>query len=588
MDAGDAWPVRVVHGADLDQVVPDRVRCHGSHGPSMESFLAAAAERRAPLRIVSLSQAHTLMLASLEASHLLVALDTFGSQPSGVADLPRIDSFSPDASVVRQLHPDIIIASFESQARAFDALDGVRVLLLKAPQGPSAAEQMLSQLTLLAELVGRETRAEALVSAGRAQLTALRALAAPLAGRRFLLELDPEGFTASDDAYLGQLLTDLGLLNAASALQESPATAAYFCPSVESICQSQIDFYLVMHQGAPRPLPALGVGAVRLQAAVHYDRVAWSLALLDVLEQCVRQMLEAAGHPCGPTTKAGIASGAGAASADDDTTALLEGVRFTLALDGVDLLVPLSTGWYNDAIARLAEREPAARKLRPLPDFDRSGNCLALLLANTHAIWRPFSLWLRGDAARVVQHQHPFDTYLQQVVNRALDALLPGFRRDVFWACEEGTPRMVAMQRAAECAGLAHLDPSTHLSIHPTFGAWLSLRAVVVLDLPGLGHVPPAPLASPLSDEEREEASRALQKAIVASSDDLCKELHGPGRGGGAGGSRMESCDRGAPAWREWVALRDVVRLGRRYRFCEDQIKYHYTKDRAILRDMLG
>ena len=50
----------------------------------------------------------------------------------------------------------------------------------------------------------------------------------------------------------------------------------------------------------------------------------------------------------------------------------------------------------------------------------------------------------------------------------------------------------------------------------------------------------------------------------------------------------MESCDRGAPAWREWVALRDVVRLGRRYRFCEDQIKYHYTKDRAILRDMLG
>jgi methylmalonic aciduria homocystinuria type C protein len=139
---------------------------------------------------------------------------------------------------------------------------------------------------------------------------------------------------------------------------------------------------------------------------------------------------------------------------------------------------------------------------------------------------------------------------------------------------------MVAMQRAAESAGLAHLDPSTHLSIHPTFGAWLSLRAVVVFDLQGLGRAPPAPPEVALSQAERDEASAALQRAIARSSGNLCEELHGPvHREGG-----QESCDRGAPAWREWVALRDVVRLGRRYRFCEDQIEYHYTKDRAKLK----
>ena len=167
-------------------------------------------------------------------------------------------------------------------------------------------------------------------------------------------------------------------------------------------------------------------------------------------------------------------------------------------------------------------------------------------------------------------------------MERALEASLPrGCRRDIYWACEEGTPRMVAMQRAAQCAGLAHLDPSTHLSIHPTVGAWLSLRAVVVVDLPGVGPVPPPPLESPLSATERHEASAALQRAIARSSSNLCEELHGPNKDGER---REESCDRGRPAWREWVALRDVVRLGRRYRFCEEQIEYHYTKDRARLR----
>ena len=139
---------------------------------------------------------------------------------------------------------------------------------------------------------------------------------------------------------------------------------------------------------------------------------------------------------------------------------------------------------------------------------------------------------------------------------------------------------MVAMQRAAQCAGLAHLDPSTHLSIHPTYGAWLSLRAVIVVDLPGLGRAPPLPPDLSLSQDERDEAAAALQRAIARSSSNLCAELHGSvHRDGG-----QESCDRGAPAWREWVALRDVVRLGCRYRFGEEQIEYHYLKDRARLK----
>lgn len=553
-------------------------------------FLAAAAMRAkvagmatSALRIVSLSQAHTLMLTSLGASDALVALDTFSSQPGGI-DLPRIDSFAPDAEAVRKLRPDAIIASFASQMGALDSVDGPKMLLLEAPQGPCCAEQIFSQLQQLAQLVDREAHATALTAAARTKLDALRELARPLADARFLLELDPEGFTASDDAYLGQLFSALGLINAADDLRErsgASAGAPYFCPSTDAVATARLDFYLIMHQGTRRALPAGCGSAVCLQGAVHYDRVAWSLALFDVIGQCVTQMLHAKGHPSAPADTIGADAGLAAASLR------VEDLRFALALDGVDLLAPMSTVWYNDAIAHLAEHEPAARRLQPLPDFGRgddNAGCLALLLANTRAIWRPFTLWLRADPSRL-DLRHPFDTYLQCVVGRALDAALPrGCRRDVFWACEEGTPRMVAMQRAAACAGLAHLDPSTHLSIHPIFGAWLSLRAVVVVDLPGLGRAPPAPLESSLSQAEHDEAAVALQRAIARSSSNLQEELHGAAGAGGAADDGQESCDRGAPAWREWVALRDVVRLGRRCRFCEDQIEYHYTKDRGRLR----
>jgi len=58
----------------------------------------------------------------------------------------------------------------------------------------------------------------------------------------------------------------------------------------------------------------------------------------------------------------------------------------------------------------------------------------------------------------------------------------------------------------------------------------------------------------------------------------LCEELHGGG---------LESCERSMDIWRRWVALRDIVEVGKEYRFCQAHIDYHYTKDRERLRDVV-
>ena len=35
--------------------------------------------------------------------------------------------------------------------------------------------------------------------------------------------------------------------------------------------------------------------------------------------------------------------------------------------------------------------------------------------------------------------------------------------------------------------------------------------------------------------------------------------------------------------WRDWLAVRDACPTGRGYRYCERQIRYHYTKSRDSL-----
>ena len=144
-------------------------------------------------------------------------------------------------------------------------------------------------------------------------------------------------------------------------------------------------------------------------------------------------------------------------------------------------------------------------------------------------------------------------------------------RYEAFWSWTRGSA-LIAMQRVAEVSALAHLDHNTHLAIHPKYGTWFSLRAVVVLDCPGLPELP-APLPSPLSEEERTAAQKQLQCAeaacfLTANDRTLCQQLHGSSEGPEA-----------ADPWAEWIKLRDVVHLGREYRYCPAQVDYHYRKD---------
>ena len=255
-----------------------------------------------------------------------------------------------------------------------------------------------------------------------------------------------------------------------------------------------------------------------------------------------------------------------------------------LRAGGFDLLHPMRVSWYNDYICQLGlstdstgyldksgeqhkSGEAAPFRLRPLPDFGRDGNALALLIGNSRALWPAFLRWLwRQPEPRPA---NPLDTYTEAYVGAAVRKFLSvagAPDQETFWAADLTPARLVDMNRAARACGLTYFADEIFLSIHPTYGAWVAFRAVLVFDLPAahLPARPPVPLAPLLSDAEAAAAKRALDAALMAST-----------------GSEL-SVD-GMPQWRLWEAMRDCVGRGREHKYNPLQSEYHYVKDPRLL-----
>ena len=223
-------------------------------------------------------------------------------------------------------------------------------------------------------------------------------------------------------------------------------------------------------------------------------------------------------------------------------------LRVRCAPAGLDLVQPFAAVWYNASI------DAAFR----LPDFGR-GRALGLLIGNTRALWGPFVEDLRARPA-LLDDADPLDRYATGVITRALEPL------SVRWllrGASEPPPRRVGMQRLAQVSGLAHLAPS-NLCVHPVFGPWIGLRAAVVIDVDGPeGEAvePPSPC-----DDCAERCVSAFERAMTAS------------------GNRARDQGDIERSWSLWLAVRDACPVGREHRYGEEQIRYHYTKDREILR----
>jgi hypothetical protein len=175
------------------------------------------------------------------------------------------------------------------------------------------------------------------------------------------------------------------------------------------------------------------------------------------------------------------------------------------------------------------------------------GERRGILIGNTRALWPCFMAALREDP-ELARAPHPLERYTERVVATAFPEARTYYahRRYQLEATPVATERggagsFLPFQRLAVAAGLAALAP-TQLLIHPSYGPWFALRAVVLVAGEPVAR---RPIASPCQCDD------ACPRAFAAALD---------------GGD-----------WRAWLAVRDACTL-RTWRYDDDQIHYHYTK----------
>lgn len=213
---------------------------------------------------------------------------------------------------------------------------------------------------------------------------------------------------------------------------------------------------------------------------------------------------------------------------------------------GFDIVHPFSVAGYN----RTAP--PPAR----LGTFCRAAP-LGLIVGNTRYFWRVFREALDAEPA-LRKAVNPIDEYTEARIGFATAAL---GRSTLVSFVHAMDPAPIPIQRIAHAAGLAFLSPS-HLSIHPAYGPWLAFRAVIVVDEDEMTG-PPAPAESPC-ERCSKPCLPALRIALEHTRDPTVSSL--------------------GESWPLWAKVRDACPVGKSHRYGDDQIRYHYAKDRAMLR----
>eukprot|EP00877_Chromochloris_zofingiensis_P014264 jgi/Chrzof1/9091/Cz03g35220.t1 len=253
-----------------------------------------------------------------------------------------------------------------------------------------------------------------------------------------------------------------------------------------------------------------------------------------------------------------------------------------LASQGLDIMQPFRVQDFNC-------HNP---KEHALPIFGRAST-LALLIGNSNAIWEPFIKYLSATPEDK-WGADPLDNYLKTCITAAvadcISMLCSSCCRTSQTPCNESRtqaheqrpmheyhhtqeinyeirfsfdsgPKFVNMLRAAHFSGLAYHSTITHLCMHPVFGPWFALRAVVVFDLDCPDDISCQQLSCPWPELEQEAADKMNELLKKGGFDNF--QQH----------------------WQDWAQLRQIgaKHTPARYWYSPDQLEYHYTKKASVL-----
>ena len=172
-------------------------------------------------RIVSTAPSNTEIIADLGQAHKLVAIDRHSANVTGIPEgLPLLDFFYPDAEVIIELEPDIIIASGHNPTGTgedpFRLLREMGIPVVYISMSKSI-DEIYQDIAFIAELLQIPKKGEELINSTKAQITEVtqNVLQNVIHKKTVYFEISaaPDMMTFGKDSFIDDMISVIGARN---------------------------------------------------------------------------------------------------------------------------------------------------------------------------------------------------------------------------------------------------------------------------------------------------------------------------------------------------------------------------------------
>lgn len=205
-----------------------------------------------PERIVSLSPTATEMLFAIGAGDQVVAADEYSNYPEDVPRVEGLSGYTPNVEAILDYDPDVVVMTDngESIAGGLNAA-GVAVAIIDSASDLSDTYRQIDQLATMsghsqqsAEVIdGMKTDIQAAVDSVPESVKS--------AGLTYYYELTSDYYTTTDDTFIGQIFSELGLTSIAS------GDTAYPQLTSEAVVAADPDFVFLANTDSEGMTPEL-------------------------------------------------------------------------------------------------------------------------------------------------------------------------------------------------------------------------------------------------------------------------------------------------------------------------------------------
>jgi iron complex transport system substrate-binding protein len=171
-------------------------------------------------RVVSTAPSNTEIITDLGQAHKLVAIDRHSANVAGIPEgLPQLDFFYPDAEVIINLEPDIIIANGHNPTGSgedpFRLLREMGIPVVYIPMSKSI-DDIYRDIAFIAGLLQAQKKGEEVIDSMKAQIAELCQRGARIDTKKtvyFEISAAPEMITFGKDSYLNDMIAAVGARN---------------------------------------------------------------------------------------------------------------------------------------------------------------------------------------------------------------------------------------------------------------------------------------------------------------------------------------------------------------------------------------